>query len=70
MTDTASDRVDEGDDSDFTPQEAQERFERALRAALNTPPKHRLSPHPSKKKAVEAAASVSGASAKSGQREA
>lgn len=30
--------IDNHQDDDFTPQEAQERFERALRAGLNMPP--------------------------------
>jgi len=48
---------------DFTPQEAQERFEATLRGALKTPPQ----PIPSKKTAAKAPARASGASAETGR---
>lgn len=41
-------------DTDFTPQEAQDRFERALRAGLNMPPVKR----PAKRKEIGLAASA------------
>lgn len=55
------------DNATYDPKEAQDRFERALRAALNTPPKHRVSP-PAKRKGAKAPARASGASAKTAPR--
>jgi hypothetical protein len=56
-----------GEYDQFSPAEAQERFEATLRAALNTPPKHRISP-PAKRKAARAKAPASAASAKTSRR--
>jgi len=56
-------------DDDFTPQEAQERFEAVLRAALKTPPQHRSSKKgAAPKKPRGPYRRASGASAKTGQR--
>jgi hypothetical protein len=57
----------ESSDDDFTPQEAQRRFEATLRAALNTPPQHRKSVAGKPVKGKKVPSRASGASAKTGR---
>jgi hypothetical protein len=56
-------------DDDFTPQEAQQRFEATLRGALTAPPQHREAPQKTvaKKKKRGPYARASSASARSGR---
>jgi hypothetical protein len=60
---------DQKSDHDFTPQEAQQRFEATLRGALKTPPQHREAPKKpvDRKGRKKASSRASDASAKTGR---